>query len=134
VVTSSGNQSLTFPPANRGLISSVEASRHVFGLTSPPQSLPIPSVAPPDTHRRLKVNLRCVSGGAREEIRCGVGEIECASASANGAGTSGFESHEGGDWYEIGNGGSRLIQERGPKDDNSSHVCKHLWLRALLLM
>ena len=25
-------------------------------------------------------------------------------------------------------------RERGPKDDNSSHVCKHLWLRALLLM
>ena len=67
-----------------------------------------PSVAPPDTHRRLKLNLRCVSGGATEELRCGVGEIGCASASTDGAGTSGYESHEGSDWFEIGHGVSRL--------------------------
>jgi hypothetical protein len=68
-----------------------------------------------------------------ERMRCGAGEIERASASDYGAGTSGSESHEGSDMFEIGHGGSRLIQERGPKDRNSSHICKHLWLRALLL-
>jgi hypothetical protein len=32
-----------------------------------------PSLAPPDTHRRLKLNLRCVSGGATERIGRGLG-------------------------------------------------------------
>jgi hypothetical protein len=90
------------------LISSVEGSGHVFGLTSPLQPLPIPSVGPPDTHRRLKLNLRCVSGGAREGLRCGAGGIECASASYYGTGTSVSESHEGSDRFEMGYGGSRL--------------------------
>jgi hypothetical protein len=31
-----------FPPANQGLISSVVASRHVVGLSSPPLSLSPP--------------------------------------------------------------------------------------------
>ena len=66
----------------------------------------IPSVAPPDTHRRLKLNLRCVSGGATEGLRCGAGETECASN--YDAGTSGPESHEGSGWFEIGHGGSWL--------------------------
>ena len=43
-----------------------------------------------------------------EGIRCGAGEIECASASTDGAETSGSELHEGCDWFEIGCGGSRL--------------------------
>ena len=34
-----------------------------------------PSVAPPDTHRRLKLNLRCVSGGATERIGRGWGGL-----------------------------------------------------------
>ena len=89
-------------------ISPVEASRHVFGLTSPPQSLPIPSVAPPDTHRRFNFNLRCVSGGATEGIRCGAGALECAIASAYGLVTCGSESYESSDGFEIGDGGSRL--------------------------
>ena len=67
-----------------------------------------PSVAPPDTHRRFNFNLRCVSGGATEGLRCGAGEIECASASTDGAGTSGPQSHEGSDWFDIGHGGSWL--------------------------
>src|ERR1035441_4431454 len=71
-----------------------------------------PSVAPPDTHRRLKLNLRCVSGGAREGTRCGAGGIECASASTDGAGTSVSESQEGSDWFEIGHGGPRLGNAR----------------------
>jgi hypothetical protein len=86
----------------------VEASKQLLGLPSSPQPLAILSVAPPDTHRRLKLNLRCVSGGATEGLRCGVGEIGCASASTVGAGTSGYGSHEGSDWFEIGHGGSRL--------------------------
>ena len=90
------------------LISSVEAIRHVFGLTSPPQPLPSPSVAPPDTHRRFNFNLRCVSGGAREGIWCGAGRIEFSIASAYGALTYVSGSHEGSDWFEIGHGGSRL--------------------------
>ena len=89
----------------------MEASRRLFGLPSSPQPLPILSVAPPDTHRRFSFNLRCVSGGATEGIRCGVGEIGCASASTDGAGTSGSESHEGSDWFEIGHGRSRLGKE-----------------------
>ena len=82
----------------------------VLALAHPISPTPhrILSAAPPDTHRRLKLNLRCVSGGATEGIRCGVGEIGCASASTDGAGTSGSESHEGSDWFEIGHGGSRL--------------------------
>ena len=35
----------------------------------------IPSVAPPDTHRRFSFNLRCVSGGATERIGRGWGEL-----------------------------------------------------------
>ena len=77
-----------------------------------PASLPVPSVAPPDTHRStsnpgLEV-LRCVSGAAGEGLQCGAGGIECASASADGAGTSGYESQEGSDWFEIGHGEPRL--------------------------
>ena len=90
------------------MISSVEAIRHVFGLTSPPQPLPSPSVAPPDTHRRFNFNLRCVSGGAREGIWCGAGGIEFSIASDYGAVTYVSESHGGSDWFEIGHGGSRL--------------------------
>ena len=41
-------------------------------------------------------------------MRCDAGEIEYASASTYGEGTSGSESHEGSDWLEIGHGGSRL--------------------------
>ena len=84
----------------------MEASRQLVGLPSSPQSLPILSVAPPDTHRRFNFNLRCVSGGATEGLRCGAGEIECAST--DGAGTSGYESHEGSDWFEMGHGEPRL--------------------------
>ena len=35
----------------------------------------IPSVAPPDTHRRFSFNLRCVSGGATEGIGRGWGGL-----------------------------------------------------------
>jgi hypothetical protein len=76
--------------------------------TSPPQPLRSLSVAPPDTHRRFSFNLRCVSGGATERLRCGTGGIECASASANGIATCVSDSHEGGDWFEIGSGESRI--------------------------
>src|ERR1022692_483811 len=83
------------------LISSVEAIRHVFGLTSPSQTLPIHSLAPPDTHRRFNFNLRCVSGGAREWIWCGADGRARAIASAYGAVTFVSDPHEGSDWFEI---------------------------------
>ena len=71
-----------------------------------------PSVAPPDTHRSTSnpglVVLRCVSGAAGEGLQCGAGGIECASASTDGAGTSGYESQEGSDWFEMGHGEPRL--------------------------
>jgi hypothetical protein len=117
------------------LISAVGASRPVFGLTSPPQPLPIPSVAPPDTHRRLKLNLRCVSGGATEGLRRGPGAVPMGSSAQAQAPLA----------QELPNpsrNGQRLVRdrawrvsarERAVKDRNSSHFCKHLWLRALLL-
>ena len=49
-----------------------------------------------------------LSGAAGEGLQCGAGGIECASASTDGAGTSGYESHEGSDWFEIGHGEPRL--------------------------
>src|SRR5271167_428520 len=95
--------------------------------------LPIPSVSPPDTHRRLKLNLRCVSGGAREGLRRGAWGIECASASTYGIVTSVSEPHEGSNRFELGNGGSRL-GNAGRRTGNSGHVCKHLWLQGLLVV
>jgi hypothetical protein len=53
------------PAARWPLMSPLSAKRLVSGLRRPPP-LPIPSVASPDTHRRLKLNLRCVSGEATE--------------------------------------------------------------------
>jgi len=47
-------------------------------------------------------------GAAGEGLPCGAGGIECASASADGAGASGYESHECSDWFEIGHGEPRL--------------------------
>ena len=75
-----------------------DVSRRSIGWR--PQPLPSPSLAPPDTHRRLKLNLRCVLGEATERIRCVAGGIECASASAESPATSGSDSHEGSDWFE----------------------------------
>ena len=48
------------------LRSPLSAKRLVSRLRRPTQPLPMPSVAAPDTHRRLKLNLRCVSGEATE--------------------------------------------------------------------
>jgi hypothetical protein len=59
--------------------------------------------------------------------------MECASASADGLGTSECELHESSDWFEPW-AWRCSARERGPKDHNSIHVCKHLWLLALLLM
>ena len=43
-----------------------------------------------------------------EGLWCGAGGIDCASASADGLGTSGPESHEGSNWFELGHGESGL--------------------------
>jgi hypothetical protein len=59
-------------------MSPLSAKRLVSGLRRPPQPLPIPSIAPPDTHRRFNFNLRCVSGGAMERLWRGDGG-ECAA-------------------------------------------------------
>jgi hypothetical protein len=66
-VVNNARHATTIQPAARWpLMSPLSAKRLVSGLRRPPQPLPIPSVASPDTHRRLKLNLRCVSGEATE--------------------------------------------------------------------
>ena len=85
-----------------------QQARFLTDQPAPTSAYPLRSlsVAPPDTHCRFNFNLRCVSGGATEGLRCGAGEIECAGN--DGAGISGSGSHEGSDWFDIGHGGSRL--------------------------
>src|ERR1035438_455158 len=41
-----------------------------------PQSLPMHAGYTPDTHRRLKLNLRCVTGGDTERLRRGAAGAE----------------------------------------------------------
>jgi hypothetical protein len=43
-----------------------------------------------------------------EGIWCGARGIECASASKDGVGASGSESHEGSYWFKTRHGGYRL--------------------------
>jgi hypothetical protein len=54
---------LRFPTSNAGGTCALQPTG------TAPYSLPIHAVAPPDTHRRLKLNLQCVSGGATAFLR-----------------------------------------------------------------
>jgi hypothetical protein len=103
-------QRLAIPPATQGGIGASDPKQVGSGANQPvpvpPALLPTHSVAPPDTHRRFNFNLRCVSGGATEGIRCGAGGLACASAA--GIGSCPSEAQEGSPGFQMGHGRPRL--------------------------